>query len=273
MSELDNLRIFRARLLFENNVPDHTDDVFDELNKIYKNINLNTSENEYEINIEDLKYGDEIPKLHIGKIISETNDIDEITLGQMWDVKNPKDIIEKCKYSISFYDSTPIETDYTDRAGMLMDLIESMLKIYSECRAVYFENSGKLLQREQILNSNSKREERYISYSVNVRYFSIPDTGEMIIDTLGMSTLLLPDLQYHFKVMNPNYVFSHAYNLLQYIYNNRNSIHTGETVDGILDYYIDKNVQWECRFEDSLLKPLRPVIDVNMGDYAAGKRQ
>ena len=63
MSELDNLRIFRARFLFENNVPDHTDDVFDELNKIYKNINLNTSENEYEINIEDLKYGDEIPKL------------------------------------------------------------------------------------------------------------------------------------------------------------------------------------------------------------------
>ena len=38
----------------------------------------------------------------------------------------------------------------------------------------------------------------------------------MLIDTVGMSTLLLPDLQYHFHDMNLNWVVNHAYNCLLY---------------------------------------------------------
>ncbi len=87
-----------------------------------------------------------------------------------------------------------------------------------------------------------------------------------------MNIVYLPDVQYHFRKMNPNDILAHAYNMLGYSVINRNSIRTGETVDGISGEYIDGNVQWTCRFEDSLLKPLRPVVDVDMGEFAAGKR-
>lgn len=39
----------------------------------------------------------------------------------------------------------------------------------------------------------------------------------MIVDTLGMSTLFLPDLHYHFHGADPNHVVNHAYNVLSYI--------------------------------------------------------
>ena len=38
----------------------------------------------------------------------------------------------------------------------------------------------------------------------------------MLIDTVGMSTLFLPDLQYHFHNMDPNWVVNHAYNVASY---------------------------------------------------------
>ena len=39
----------------------------------------------------------------------------------------------------------------------------------------------------------------------------------MLVDTVGMSTLFLPDLQYHFHSMDPNWVVNHAYNVASYI--------------------------------------------------------
>ena len=41
------------------------------------------------------------------------------------------------------------------------------------------------------------------AFGVNVRFFNIEGTEDMLIDTVGMSTLFLPDLQYHFHGMDP----------------------------------------------------------------------
>lgn len=40
----------------------------------------------------------------------------------------------------------------------------------------------------------------------------------MMVDTLGMSTLFYPDLQYHFHGMNPDEIVNHAYSVLYYIF-------------------------------------------------------
>ena len=34
----------------------------------------------------------------------------------------------------------------------------------------------------------------------------------MLVDTLGMSLLFLPDIQYHFHGLDPNLMVNHAYN-------------------------------------------------------------
>ena len=94
----------------------------------------------------------------------------------------------------------------------------------------------------------------------------------MIVDTLGMSTLYLPDLQYHFHGINPNVVVNHAYNVLSYIFDNDCPIQSGETIDGIRNGEICREIQWKCQFENSLIQPVREVIDICMNEFASGKR-
>lgn len=72
--------------------------------------------------------------------------------------------------------------------------------------------------------------------------------------------------------MDPNWVVNHAYNVASYILANDNPIEDGETVDGVEDGQMSRNVQWKCRYEDALIQPPRAVLDINMGEYAAGNR-
>ncbi len=54
-------------------------------------------------------------------------------------------------------------------------------------------------------------------------------------DTVGMSTMFLPDLQYHFHGMDPNSVVNYAYNVLSYIYDEANPIKSNDHIDGMKD--------------------------------------
>ena len=45
----------------------------------------------------------------------------------------------------------------------------------------------------------------------------------MLVDTLGMSLLFLPDIQYHFHGLDPNLMVNHAYNIALYLLINNNT--------------------------------------------------
>ena len=72
--------------------------------------------------------------------------------------------------------------------------------------------------------------------------------------------------------MDPNWVVNHAYNVASYILEHNNPIEDGETVDGVEDGQMRRDVQWKCQYEDALIQPLREVLEIKMGEYAAGNR-
>ena len=109
-------------------------------------------------------------------------------------------------------------------------------------------------------------------YAVNVRYFSIQGTNDMMVDSVGMSTLFLPDLQYHFHGVDPNHVVFHAYNVLNYIFEHDNLIGDGGTIAGLQNGEMNQDIQWKVQYEDSLSHPVREVLDINMREYASGTR-
>lgn len=199
--------------------------------------------------------------------------MDEISASQLWDCKNGQEILESCKYQVIATDVLAGGLYYKDRAEMLVGYIEALVELYPSCKAVVFETSKKMFTRDAILNCSVPKEKRFIYYAVNVRFFNIQDTEDMLIDTIGMSTLFMPDLQYHFHGMNPDAVVNHAYNLLSYIYENENPIKSNDHIDGIDGDTISTNVQWNLQYENSLIQPVREVIDVNMGEYASGSRR
>ena len=130
----------------------------------------------------------------------------------------------------------------------------------------------KLFLAEDVRSHQIEGPDRFIRFGVNVRFFNIEGTEDMLIDTVGMSTLFLPDLQYHFHGMDPNWVVNHAYNAASYILEHDNPIEDGETIDGVADGQMCREIQWKCQYEDALIQPPRGVLDINMGNYASGGR-
>lgn len=198
--------------------------------------------------------------------------IDKIGRSQMWDCEKSEQILETCKYQVFATDMMAATLYYKDRAEMDMNFLEALIEMYPSCKAVYFQNSGKLFTAEAIRNHNMPNESRFIYFAVNVRFFNIQGTEDMLVDSLGMNTLFLPDLQYHFHDMDPNWVVNHAYNVLSYIYDNENPIKSGDPIDGVVDGAMSREVMWKCQYEDALIQPVRGVIDIFMNENASGKR-
>ena len=199
--------------------------------------------------------------------------IDEMKRSQMWDCLQDRDrILSECQYCVFANDMLTGALDPLERADFDMDYLEALVELFPTCEAVYSLNTGKLILADTVRKKEFTGLERFIHYIVNARFFNISGTGNSLVDTLGMTLLYLEDLQYHFHSMDPNWVVGHAYDVSTYVLANRRPIKDGDTIDGVTDGNIDQNLQWKCHFEDAIVQPGRPVLDIHMGQYAAGGR-
>ena len=198
--------------------------------------------------------------------------LDDFERSQVWDCPNVDDLLDECQYRVFATDMLASGLEPKERADMLVKYVDALLELYPSCKAVVFGPSRKVLSRDTIENHPDKNVTRFIYYAVNVRYFSIQGTDDMMVDTLGMSTLFYPDVQYHFHGMNPDEIVNHAYSVLYYIFEHDNPIDDGQTIAGLENGDMNPDIKWKVQYEDSLIQPVRTVIDINMGEYASGSR-
>ena len=198
--------------------------------------------------------------------------LDDFERSQVWDCPNVDELLDECQYRVFATDMLASGLEPKERADMLVKYVDALLELYPSCKAVVFGPSRKFLSRETIEHHPDKNVTRFIYYAVNVRYFSIQGTDDMMVDTLGMSTLFYPDLQYHFHGMNPDEIVNHAYSVLYYIFEHDNPIDDGQTIAGLENGDMNPDIKWKVQYEDSLIQPVRTVIDINMGEYASGTR-
>ena len=198
--------------------------------------------------------------------------LDDFERSQVWDCPNVDGLLDECQYRVFATDMLASGLEPKERADMLVKYVDALLELYPSCKAVVFGPSRKFLSRESIENHPDKEVTRFMYYAVNVRYFSIQGTNDMMVDSVGMSTLFLPDLQYHFHGVDPNHVVFHAYNVLNYIFEHGNIIGDGETIAGLQNGEMNQDIQWKVQYEDSLIQPVREALDINMGEYASGTR-
>lgn len=195
--------------------------------------------------------------------------------SQLWDVKDGEELLERCKYSCFISDMMGgAALDYKDRCEMLMDWLECVLPMFPTCKAVWVPTAGKLTYPENVQNGDIPTAQRFIHTCVNARFFNIEGSdGDMIVDTLGMYAVDLPDVQLHFNGLEPNTAVNYAYNICIYNYDNDAPIKSGETIGGLDDEAdISPEVYWKCQYEDALIQPARVVLDIEAGKFAAGGR-
>lgn len=203
-------------------------------------------------------------------------ELDELTRSQLWDMENGAEFADEVRYEVVVHAMLSDALSYTEQAELFIAQLDAAVEMYPTCEAIYVTGSGKLTPTAKFLSDRQwDTGARFIKAAVNVRFFNIQGTGgDMLIDSLGMYTLALPDVQMHFRGLDPNDVVSYVYNILSYQYENDFPIDNNDSLDGIgADGNISIDVQWRARYEDSLVQPLRPVLDINCGEFAAGTRE
>lgn len=192
---------------------------------------------------------------------------DAVARTQFWDCPDGAAVLDSCPWQVMLCDFLAAGLPALERAEILADWVEIALSLLPDCTAVYFQPSGKLLPAEKLRNNPYKGARRFFYGGVNTRFFSVQGTDDMVVDTLGLYALGLPDVQYHFHTLDPNAVVNHAGNLAIYQFENNAPIESGHTVGGI-----DSGEQWTCQYERSLIQPARDVLDIAAGAHAAGER-
>jgi Domain of unknown function (DUF4261) len=110
---------------------------------------------------------------------------------------------------------------------------------------------------------------RMARLALNVRLFDVQDRpGEIVMDTRGLAEFMLPDLQVHFRELEPTAIARALYRSALYVWGEGDVIEDGSTIEGLLP-----SDRWRCRHERALVAPDRMVLDLEPSPpFAAGHR-
>ncbi len=191
-------------------------------------------------------------------------------LGQSWGFPEAREVVGRCRHSVLVTDLMSSPLDYKERIGLFQGVLAGVLEVVPAL-AVHWRPTGQFIDPRRYLEAYREGgSSRFLAGSLNVRFYNISNSpGDMMMDTLGLAALGLPDLQCHFRDLEPGRVASLLSNTSYYIFDRGDVIEDGHTVEGLPD-----GSRWQCQHEVSLLQPPRVVLDLDPGPpHAAGGRR
>lgn len=120
------------------------------------------------------------------------------------------------------------------------------------CVAVFWQPAERLLAPTALETDDPLR------VACNLRLFHVEAgaADERVIDTLGLAPLGLPDVQCHFRGLDPQAVAALVDDTAHYLYSEGDLIEDEDTIEGL------KGAPWRCRREVALVDPARDVLDL-----------
>ena len=180
---------------------------------------------------------------------------------QSWSWRTAKDLVQTCSHIIRISDEYNEKVNYRDRVLVMRNAVRALVEC-SACNAVHFQMTQQFIKPESYLASfNEPTPDRLFGF-INVRFFKIHDSDDMLMDTIGLNAMGLEDLQCSFKKYNPKDISNVLYNTAYYIFDNGNVIIDDDTVQGV-----KRTDKWACRRTRSLVIPKRTVIDITPGFF------
>lgn len=163
--------------------------------------------------------------------------------------------------------------DYKTRLSRMRAIAGTVTR-QTNPRAIHWVESQQIGDPAELLRALEEQWIDPILFAVNVRLFRIdpePDDSfastSFVMDTLGLAPFGLPDVQCHFRHLDPTRVGPVLYDVAQTLFERGPVVHTGSKVSGL------EGDTWLVQFEDSIADPPRGVLDLNPGKpYAAGER-
>ena len=111
--------------------------------------------------------------------------------------------------------------------------------------------------------------EDLVGVAVNARMFrDKAGTSRLVMDTLGLAAVGLPDVQLDFHGLEPGRVAGWLIGVAGYILDHGDVIADNHTVAGIPDDF-----KWKCRHEMAIAGPERVVLDVDPGAEFSNRKR
>lgn len=162
------------------------------------------------------------------------------------------------------------------RVAMLRRLVAILIRHLTP-RAVHLVESMQLADPQVLHEAFTENPFDPLFGFTNIRLYKIEgheegitaEYDETIMDTLGLHSFGLPDLQMHFKHLDPSMVAKFLDDYAHYLFEKGPVMETGHTLRGFAGDQV-----FTCSVESSVLDPWRVVVDVDPGKpYSAGTRE
>jgi hypothetical protein len=193
----------------------------------------------------------------------------EAAAEQSWGFPGAREALARCRGVLMVTDLMSSTLEYRERLALFQNVLAGVLEVVPAL-AVHWQPSQKLVEPGRFLDAHREGGAAlFFAGAVNVRLFNISnEPGDMLMDTMGLARLGLPDLQCHFRGLDPNQVARVLYDTSYYVFGQGDVIADGHTVAGA-----SPESRWLCRHESALVGPERMVLDLNPGQlFAAGNR-
>ncbi|HZS35991.1 MAG TPA: DUF4261 domain-containing protein [Polyangia bacterium] len=180
----------------------------------------------------------------------ESDDELEAALAQTWDWPEARATVERCAAVMRVRDRFAGELE----AARRLDAFHRVVDAVAACagaRAVHWRPSARVIDARAIVR-------RFAAYgplgaALNVRQFRV---GEgMLLDTVGLAALGLPDVECRFAGVPPERVAALVGGCAEYLVRHGDVIRDGETLDRTAE-------RWTCRRAEAMVGPRRTVLAV-----------
>lgn len=177
---------------------------------------------------------------------------------QSWNWNEAESVVNECNFEVLLTDIMSRNLDYKLRLEFFQKFVASVVEALQP-DAVWITNGEKIMQTEEYLDCFSFNDYQNLNGFMNVRMFNIEaPSGEMIMDTLGLNSLGLPDFEIRFREYDPTNIAGNLFNFGSYIFEKGVVIENGNTIQGI-----EEDQNWKCFFRESSIEPKRIIIDID----------
>lgn len=162
---------------------------------------------------------------------------------------------KNCRYELILNDLMSKPLHYKQRVELFQKFVCAVSRALQPT-AIYFPTSEKMVKPSAYLSEVLIDGKDWLYGLLNVRTYNMQEGG-LLMDTVGLHGIGLPDFQLQFMDLNPNEVASYLHAYARYIYEQGPVIKDGNTVEGI-----DPYTKWKCRLDTAFVNPPRNVIEI-----------
>lgn len=187
-------------------------------------------------------------------------------LEQAWHWKEAAQVFGDCQYQIRVHDLFTAALPHKERLQLFQQALCAVLEVVP-CDAIYFYGSDKMVEPSAYTEALQNGDHLY--GAMNVRLFQAGGTEvrrELLMDTVGLSSLGVPDFQCHFAGLDPDRVAQTLYGAAYYVFDQGDVILDGQLLG------TSGSQRWRCEHQEAIVSPRRYVIDLDPGaPYYAGQ--